>query len=148
MTRKKYEADTYHDESSDSSTTSEEPEEIDVDKALDILTYKWSMWNNTSVGDWVDAVDLHTFFFDKQPRLYRYRHKHLILKYEEEMLARLKNFVKETCHDLNIAATTPKVSQVVYHILSRRNDFSVISRSDVHWTKKWSRKLREMERSF
>lgn len=149
MTRKKYERDTYHDEyTSDSSTTSEEPEDIDVDTALEIIGSRWEVWKDTSLGRWVDTVDLYEYLFDKQPRLFRYSNKHLLLEGEEEMVLSLRNTVKELCIDLKIPATIPKVSQVVYHILSRRNDFCVIYRDGNHWTRNWSRKLREIERSF
>ena len=149
MTRKKYERDTYHDEyTSDSSTTSEEPEDIDVDTALELIGSRWEAWKDTSLGRWVDTVDLYEYLFDKQPRLFRYSHKHLLLQGEEEMVASLRHTVKELCIDLKIPATIPKVSQVVYHILYRRNDFCVIHRDGNHWTRNWSRKLREIERSF
>jgi hypothetical protein len=149
MTRKKYERDTYHDEyTSDSSTTSEEPEEIDVDTAIKIIDNRWKHWGDTSVGTWADSVDLYEFLVERQPKLFRYNHRHLLLPREGDMVADLHELVKYLCDDLNIPSTISKVSQVVYHILSCRNKYCVIYRDDTHWTKSWSRKLREMERSF
>jgi hypothetical protein len=149
MTRKKYDCDTYNDEyTSDSSATSEESEEIDVDAALKIIENRWRHWGNTSVGKWADSVDLYEFLIEKQPRLFRYNHRHLILPHEGEIIADLHLLVECLCDDLNIASTTPKISQVVYHILSCRNKYCVISRDDNHWTRNWSRKIREIERSF
>ena len=149
MTRKKYERDTYHDEyTSDSSTTSEEIEEIDVDTALDTIARRWHEWKDTSVGTWVDTVDLYEYLFERQPRMFRYSHKHLVLRGEEDMVSSLRHTIKELCMDLNMPATISKISQVMYHVLSRRNDFCVIHRDGNHWTKNWSRKIREIERSF
>jgi hypothetical protein len=149
MTRKKYERDTYHDEyTSDSSTTSEEPEEIDVDTAIKIIDNRWKHWGGTSVGTWADSVDLYEFLMERQPRLFRYNHRHLLLSHEDGMVADLHELVKYLCDDLNIPATISKISQVVYHILSCRNKYCVIYRDSMHWTKSWSRKLRGIERSF
>ncbi len=149
MTRKKYDRDNYHDEySSDSSTTSEECEEIDEEKAYSILIERWKPWKDTPIGIWVDVVDLYEYFFEKQPRIDRYSYNHLIIKGEEDMLSALEGFVKHSCYKLGLPATAPKVSQVVYHILTRRNMFCIIHRDSYHWTRDWSKKIREIERSF
>lgn len=142
MTRKKYDKDIY-DEEYDSTSSDSEDEEIPLtdEEKFNIVEYYWDPWKDTHLADWVDPTDIYKFLYSI-PKVSSYQYDHLITDYEQDLPDSIRKTVHKMCKDLKILPTRQKVSQVVYSILKKRNDFCAIHRDDYHWTHSWCKKIR------
>ena len=142
MTRKKYERDTYNDEYySDTSSSDDSVAELTNKEIYNIIESIWDPWKDSELGDWNDPVDIYNFIYLKHRRCRSYDYA-LCISEEEEIS--LLQTITILCQSLNIYSRN-KVRQVVQDILDRRNRFTFIQRSNRHWTRKWSKKLKESE---
>jgi len=148
MTRKKYDVDTFNDEStSDSGSSSDESDrELDPDKVLSVVKGHWSEWKTSHIAQFVTESDLYEFFMT-QPDPIRgrsYVYEHLFKEGEEELHEELYGMLVKISEDLKLNSNV-KVPQVLYDILRTRDKFCVIApRGPLHWSWKWCQVLREI----